>query len=167
MNTELVSRTTSIFLIIIQNSQKNIFNVMKTKVFYNGVVQEDLFFTIYDYLRFNPNATRQYNILSTNDLNNLTLEDWKDVAEDAIYWLMHDQLPKVTVLGIDDDSPSMDTWGTLYYQTLAYIDRTFSRNVGKKIRGSEIETVINLCNECIEDLKDLMNEIHEPTDNEI
>ena len=137
---------------------------MKTKVFYNAVINEDLFFTIYDYLRFNPNAAHQYNILSINDLDNITLEDWKDVAEDAIYWLMHNQLPNVTQLGVDDDSPSMDTWGTLYYQTLAYIDRNHSKYVGQKIRGSEIETVVHLCNECIEDLKDLMDAIHEPTD---
>lgn len=138
--------------------------IMKTKIFYNGVIQEDLFFTIYDYFRFNPNAAHQYNVLSTADLDNLTYEDWKNAAEDAIYWLMHNQLPNVTKLGIDDDSPSMDTWGTLYYQTLAYIDRNHSKCVGQKIRGSEIETVVHLCNECIEDLKDLMNLIHEPSD---
>lgn len=136
---------------------------MKTKVFYNAVINEDLFFTIYDYLRFNPNAANQHKVLSTSDLDNLTLEDWKDVAEDAIYWLMHNQLPNVTQLGEDDNSPSMDTWGTLYYQTLAYIDRNHSKCVGQKIRGSEIETVVHLCNECIEDLKDLMDAIHEPT----
>ncbi len=140
---------------------------MKTKVFYNAVIQEDLFYTIYDYLRFNPNAAHQYNILSTSDLDNLTYEDWKDVAEDTIFWLMHNQLPKVTTLGVDDDSPSMDTWGTLYYQTLAYMDRKFPVYTHVKIRGSEIETVVNLCNECIEDLKELIDAIHEPTDEDI
>ena len=140
---------------------------MKTKVFYNAVIQEDLFFTIYDYLRFNPNVAHQYNVLSTYDFDNLTCEDWKDVAEDAIFWLMHNQLPKVTTLGIDDDSPSMDTWGTLYYQTLAYIDRKFPVYAHVKIRGSKIETVVHLCNECIEDLKDLIDAIHEPTDEDI
>ena len=79
-----------------------------------------MFFTIYDYLRFNPSAARQYNIFSTSDLDNLTCEDWKDAAEDAIYWLMHNQLPNVTVLDIEDESPSADTWRTLYYQTLTY-----------------------------------------------
>jgi len=140
---------------------------MKTKVFYNGIIQEDLFYTIYDYLRFNPDIARQYNVLSTSDLDNLTCDDWKNVAEDAIYWLIHDQLPKVTKLCVDDDSPSMKTWGTLYYQTLAYINRKFPIHGGVNLRGSEIETVVNLCNECIEDLKDFMYAIHEPTDEDL
>ena len=140
---------------------------MKTKVFYNAVIQEDLFFTIYDYFRFNPNAARQYNVFSTSNLYNLTCEDWKDAAKDAIYWLTNNQLPNVTILGMDDDAPSMDTWGTLYYETLAYIDRNHSKCIGRRIRGSEIETIVCLCNKCIEDLKDLMDAIHEPTDEDI
>ena len=140
---------------------------MKTKVFYNGVIQKDLFYTICDYFLFNPSAAKQYDVISISDLDNLTLEDWKDVADDAIYWLMRNQLPKVRCLGVDDNAPSADTWGTLYYQTLAYIDRNHSKYVGQKIRGSEIETVVQLCKECIEDLKYLMNEIHEPTDKDL
>ena len=140
---------------------------MKTKVFYNAVIQEDLFFTIYDYFRFNPNAARQYNVFSTSNLYNLTCEDWKDAAKDAIYWLTNNQLPNVTILGMDDDAPSMDTWGTLYYETLAYIDRNHLKCIGRRIRGSEIETVINLCNECIEDFKDFIDAIHEPTDEDL
>lgn len=140
---------------------------MKTKVFYNAVIQEDLFFTIYDYFRFNPNAARQYNVFSTSNFNDLTCEDWKDAAKDAIYWLTNNQLPNVTILGMDDDAPSMDTWGTLYYETLAYIDRNHSKCIGRRIRGSEIETVINLCNECIEDFKDFIDAIHEPTDEDL
>ena len=140
---------------------------MKTKVFYNAVIQEDLFFTIYDYFRFNPGAARQHNVLSTSDFNNLTCDDWKDAAEDAIYWLMHNQLPNVTVLGIDDASPSADTWRTLYYQTLAYMYRNYSKCAIHNIRGSEIETIVCLCNKCIEDLKNFMDAIHEPTDEDI
>ena len=140
---------------------------MKTKVFYNAVIQEDLFFTIYDYFRFNPGAARQHNVLSTSDFNNLTCDDWKDAAEDAIYWLMHNQLPNVTVLGIEDASPSADTWRTLYYQTLTYMYRNYSKCDIHNIRGSEIETIVCLCNKCIEDLKNFMDAIHEPTDEDI
>ena len=43
------------------------------KYFYNAVIHEDLFFTIYDYLRFNPSAARQYNVFSTSDLFEYTL----------------------------------------------------------------------------------------------
>ena len=140
---------------------------MKTKVFYNAVIQEDLFFTIYDYFRFNPGAARQHNVLSTSDFNNLTCDDWKDAAEDAIYWLIHNQLPNVTVLGIEDASPSADTWRTLYYQTLTYMYRNYSKCDIHNIRGSEIETIVCLCNKCIEDLKNFMDPIHEPTDKDI
>lgn len=140
---------------------------MKTKVFYNAVIQEDLFFTIYDYFRFNPSAARQYNVLSTSAFDNLTCEDWKDAAEDAIYWLMHNQLPNVTALDIDDASPSADTWRTLYYQTLTYMYRNYSKCAIHNIRGSEIETIVCLCNKCIEDLKNFMDAIHEPTDKDI
>ena len=135
------------------------------KYFYNAVIHEDLFFTIYDYLRFNPSAARQYNIFSTSDLDNLTCEDWKDVAEDAIYWLEHTQFPKIYKLGEDANSPSMDTWGTLYYQTLSYMGR--KKIYGKTIRQMEVEEIAKQCRDCIEDFKDLMNEIHEPTDEDL
>lgn len=151
-------------VIIMKNFNKNMNN---NKVFYNAVINVDLFYTIYDYLRFNPNVAHQYKILSTDDFDNLTCDDWKDVAEDAIFWLMHEQLPKVYTLGIDDDSPSMNTWGTLYYQTLAYFNRSYPKYRTETIRGSEIEKVVHFCNECIEDLKDLMDKIREPNDNDI
>ena len=37
----------------------------------------------------------------------------------------------------------------------------------QKIRGSEIENIVCLCNKCIEDLKNFMDVIHEPTDEDI
>ena len=135
------------------------------KYFYNAVIHEDLFFTIYDYLRFNPSSARQYNIFSTSDLDNLTCEDWKDVAEDSIYWLEHTQFPKIYKLSEDANSPSMDTWGTLYYQVLSYMGR--KKIYGKTIRQMEIEEIAKQCRNCIEDFKDLMDEIHEPTDKDL
>ena len=134
----------------------------KNKVFMNAVMNDDLFFTIYDYLRFHPQVAREYyHVLSTDDFNKLTVEDWKDVAEDAIYWLEHDQLPKVYVLKQDDNSPGMDTWGTLYYQTLAYMGR--QKNYGKTIRQMELGEIVRECRNCIEDFKRLMDEIRETT----
>ena len=94
--------------------------LIQTKVFYNAVLDGDLFFTIYDYLRFHPAEVKEYyNIRTTDDFDNLSLEDWKDLAEDAIFWLEHYQLPEVKML--DDIAPSMNTWGTLYYQTCNYL----------------------------------------------
>ena len=56
--------------------------------------------------------------------------------------------------------------GTLYYQTLAYMYRNPKCPI-QKIRGSEIENIVCLCNKCIEDLKNFMDVIHEPTDEDI
>lgn len=140
---------------------------MKTKVFYNGVIQEDLFFTIYDYLRFHPDVARTYyHVLTIDDFDNLSCEDWKDVAEDAIKWLESKQLPKVHIIGIDDNSPDMDTWGTLYYQTLAYMMRS-KNHYTKTIRTMNLDEIVSMCKECIEDFKHLVSEIHEPTDEEV
>lgn len=139
---------------------------MKTKVFYNGVIQEDLFFTIYDYLRFHPDVARTYYaVFTTDDFDNLSCEDWKDVAEDAIYWLEHDQLPKVHIIGIDDNSPDMTTWGTLYYQTLAYMDR--NKIYHKTIRQMKLNEIVKQCQDCIEEFKNLKDEIREPNDTDI
>lgn len=136
------------------------------KYFFNAVVQEDLFFTIYDYLRFHPQvASEYYKIFTTDDLDKLSVEDWKDVAEDAIYWLEHDQLPKVYVLKDNDNSPGMDTWGTLYYQTLAYMGRKKTYN--KTIRQMELGEIVKTCRDCIEDFKDLRDEIREVTDEDL
>lgn len=133
----------------------------KNKVFMNTVMNDDLFFTIYDYLRFHPQVAREnYNILTTDDFEKLSVEDWKDVAEDAIYWLEHDQLPKVYVLKQDDNSPSIDTWGTLYYQTLAYMNRN---NIRKSTRQMDIVELVKTCRDCLEDMKNLMDEIRETT----
>lgn len=133
----------------------------KNKVFMNAVMNDDLFFTIYDYLRFHPQIARKnYNILTTDDFEKLSVEDWKDVAEDTIYWLEHDQLPKVYLLGYDDNSPSMDTWGTLYYQTLAYMSRN---NIHKSTRQMDIVELVKTCRDCLEDMKNLMDEIRETT----
>lgn len=134
------------------------------KVFMNAVMNDDLFFTIYDYLRFHPQVAREnYHVLTIDDLNNLSVEDWKDAAEDTIYWLEHDQLPKVYVLGKDDDSPGMNSWGTLYYQTLAYMERVFPKYQYKSTRQMDLGELVKVCRECIENMKDLMDEIRETT----
>lgn len=136
------------------------------KYFFNAVVHEDLFFTIYDYLRFHPQAAHKYyHIITIDDLDKLSVEDWKDVAEDAIYWLEHDQLPKVYKLEENDNCPSMDTWGTLYYQTLAYLGR--QKTWGKTIRSMEIWEIVKACQDCIEDFKDLRDEIRELNENDL
>lgn len=138
--------------------------LVQTKTFYNAVIDGDLFFTIYDYLRFHPSAARNdYKIRTTDDFDNLTLEDWKDLAEDAILWLEHYQLPEVTLLS--DIAPSMDTWGTLYYQTLNYIG---IKEVGQPtLHNRDLDGIVKACINCIEYLKEKMDEIREVTDEDL
>lgn len=138
--------------------------LVQTKTFYNAVIDGDLFFTIYDYLRFHPSAAlNDYKIQTTNDFNNLSLEDWKDLAEDAIFWLEHYQLPEITLLS--DIAPSMDTWGTLYYQTLNYIG---IKEVGQPtLHSRDLNGIVKACINCIEYLKEKRFEIREVTDEDL
>ena len=138
--------------------------LVQTKTFYNAVIDGDLFFTIYDYLRFHPSAAKNdYKIRTTDDFDNLTLEDWEDLAEDAILWLEHYQLPEVTLLS--DIAPSMDTWGTLYYQTLNYIG---IKEVGQPtLHNRDLNGIVKACINCIEYLKEKRFEIREVTDEDL
>jgi len=138
--------------------------LVQTKTFYNAVIDGDLFFTIYDYLRFNPSAAlNDYKIRTTNDFDNLSLEDWGDLAEDAIFWLEHYQLPEVKML--DDMAPSMDTWGTLYYQTVNYIS---IKEVGQPtLHSRDLNGIVKACINCIEYLKEKKFEIREVTDEDL
>jgi len=137
----------------------------KNKVFYNAVINEDLFFAIYDYIRFNPDCARQYHIFSISDLDKLSLEDWKDLAGDTIYWLEHIQFPNIYVLKDDDNSPGIDTWGTLYYQTLSYMGH--KKIYGKTIRQMELDEIVKQCRDCIENAKNLRDEIRPLNDNDL
>lgn len=136
----------------------------QNKVFYNAVIDVDLFFTIYDYLRFNPSCARDYKVFSTIDFDNLTFEDWKDLAEDAIFWLEFKQLPEVYSMKGHDCSPQADTWGTLYYQTLNFIG---IKGIRESMREMTLEETVIKCKACIEYLKELVSEIREPNDNDI
>ena len=130
---------------------------MKTKVFYNAVVQEDLFYTIVDYITCHKNL----NYL-LDEFDNMTLDDWKRIAKDSIMWLESHELQNIDTLG--DVSPSKDTWGTLYYQMLAYLDRSKQY---KKLHGMSQEGLIITGKECINDLKKMIDMMHEPTDEDI
>lgn len=141
--------------------------ISQNKVFYNAVIDLDLFFTMYDYLRFNPGAAKYYGISSTLDFDNLTLEDWKDLGDDAMRWLEIMQLPKIYVIGADDYSPDSNTWGTLYYQTLNYMGIVYPKYKFKTIRTMSRDEIVSVCTECIEYLKEKVKEIREPNDEDI
>lgn len=136
------------------------------KYFLNAVLNIDLFYTIYDYFRFHPQIAHEYyHVLTTDDFNNLTVEDWKNAAEDTIYWLEHNQFLKVYKLNDNDNSPSMETWGTLYYQTLAYMGR--KKIYGNTIRQMDLGEILKVCKDCIEDMKVLKDEIRELNDKDL
>lgn len=135
--------------------------LIQTKIFYNAVINSDLFYTIYDYLRFNREACLDYKIFSTKDFDCLTYEDWIYLAHDAIKWLEKEQLPKVSELDFEDNSPTADTWGTLYYQTLSFMS---VKNIRKSIRSAKLNEIIDTCNKCIEYLKEEADKIREPNE---
>lgn len=130
----------------------------QNKVFYHAVIDGDLFYTIYDYLRFNPGAAKDYKVFSTQDFDNLTFQDWKDLAEDAIFWLENRQLSKVYSMKGEECSPEASTWGTLYYQTLNYMA---IKDIRKSTREMEYDELREHCVACINYLKELANEIRE------
>lgn len=138
--------------------------LMQKKVFYNVVIDGDLFYAIYDYLRFNRSVCNDYKIDTTNDFNNLSYEDWIYLAHDTVKWLKEVQLPKVYSMENIDVSPQSDTWGTLYYQTLNYM---MIKDIRESIHHMPLSKLIKQCEACIEYLKSKINEMHEPTDIDI
>lgn len=135
------------------------------KYFMNAVVHEDLFFAIYDYLRCNSKVAHKHDIKLVKDFDNLSVKDWKELAEGAIYWLDYYELQRITVIRPEDNAPSLDTWGTLYYQTLAYLAR--EKSTSKKLSTMDINELREVCEDCIDELKILMDEIHELTEDDL
>ena len=133
----------------------------QNKVFYNFVIDGDLFFTIYDYLRFNKYARNHNNIHTLYDLENFNVDQVKKLAKEAINWLKEVQFSKIYQLGFDDSSPNSDTWGTLYYQTLNYMMIVGAEH---SIRKGDLNVTIKWAEKTIEYLDSLIDEIREPND---
>jgi len=136
----------------------------QNKVFYNFVIDGDLFYTIYDYLRFNKYARDHNNIHTLYDLENFNVDQAKSLALEAINWLKEVQLPKIYKLNLDDDSPNSTTWGTLYYQTLNYMAIIGAEH---SIRKGDLNITKLWANKTIEYLKDLVDDIREPNDEDL
>ena len=139
--------------------------IKQTKIFYNFVIDSDLFYTIYDYLRFNGQTIRDHNnIHSLYDFDNLSIDNIKQLANDAINWLQNIQLKNVYKINFDDNSPSSNTWGTLYYQTLNYMAIVGAEH---SIRMGDLATTIEWCKRTIDYLFKLIDEIREPNDEDL
>ena len=142
-------------------------NMRKSKYFWNAVVDEDLFYTIFDYISFNKEARDKFNITTLGYFNKYSVNEWKELAKYTIDWLENTQLTKIYVIKQDDNSPSKDTWGTLYYQTLAYMDSVWPKYQFKPIRSMNFEELTNVCVECINNFKKLAEQIRELNDNDL
>lgn len=140
-------------------------NMLKqNKVFDNFVIDGDLFFTIYDYLRFNKYARDHNNIHTLYDLEKFNVDQAKELAKEAINWLKEVQFPNIYQLGFDDSSPDSGTWGTLYYQTLNYMMIVGAEH---SIRKGDLNVTIMWADKTIEYLKSLIDEIREPNDEDL
>ena len=133
----------------------------QNKVFYNFVIDGDLFFTIYDYLRFNKYARNHNNIHTLYDLENFNVDQAKELAKEAINWLREVQFPKIYKPKLDDGSPDSATWGTLYYQTLNYMMIVDAEH---SICKGDLNVTIKWADKTIEYLDSLIDEIREPND---
>jgi hypothetical protein len=76
---------------------------------------EDLFYTIYDYLRFTKPKKWDF-IQTTDDFSFVDIPEMKDLANDACNWL---ETFLSDINGYDVDSISKNT---LYYMTLSYMN---------------------------------------------
>ena len=94
---------------------------MRYSIFDAFKCNEDLFYTIYDYLRFVKPEKWNF-IHSTDDFNFMLPDEVKDLANDAVNWLENDLLPKINIWNKEAGSPS--EWSTLYYMALAYMNET-------------------------------------------
>ena len=92
---------------------------MKESIFDAFKCNEDLFYTIYDYLCFVKPEKWNF-IHSTDDFNFMLSEEVKDLANDAVNWLINDMIPKVDICDKEVGAPK--EWATLYYMTLAYMN---------------------------------------------
>lgn len=139
----------------------------KNVVYYNFVCDQDLFYTMYDFLRFSLSQKWTRKVASTDDFYLLTLQEAKELGTAAVDWLERKQLPKIYTITMNDNAPASDTWGSLYYQTLAYMDRVYPKYKFHPMRQMSLLELQTVCNECIMDLRKLIEEMREPTDDDI
>ena len=130
------------------------------KVLYNVVIDEDLFQCIYDYISFHyEDVKNNYNIVNGWDYEDADLSTFKGLANDTIDWIEKEQFTAIYHLKPNDDSPSKDTWGTLYYQVLAYMDRHCRGELSFRHRTKDEQAYI--CRDCVDNLKELAIQIRE------
>ena len=142
------------------------------KVWYNAVIQTDLFELIYSFVKLNPRVSKElYHIddWRTFDFNEFEYSDWQDIALDAIDWLEEKQLPNVCLLSRENDAPNSETWGILYYLVLSFMSRHRGEKdiPQKRIFDMDLEEIKTVCKSCINEFKEFQLRIRIPNDNDI
>lgn len=132
----------------------------KTIVTYNAVVDYDLYYMLIDYLKYSQSKST---LETLTILANSSLDEYVNLANDAITWLEEAQLSKVTHLTYEDDAPK--DWTTLYYQVLSYMNEECLGEPSYRSRPAESQ--LELCVRCINALRQRASEIREPNDEDV
>lgn len=119
-------------------------------------IQTDLFYTVYDYLRFNRPEKWGF-IHSTDDLSFMDDKEMKELANDAVNWLENEQLPQISNWDKEQGSPK--EWSTLYYMTLAFINSVSSTLDVPSLYRSTPEELSFYCKGAIDWLRKNANDI--------
>lgn len=84
---------------------------MKDVIFYNAVVNRDLFELVRFYCRYNEEHISNYDAL--------TLDEWRALAKRAVEWTRTVLISKI-VQSLNDSEYNEDGWTPLYYMMCAY-----------------------------------------------
>lgn len=114
---------------------------------------EDLFYTIYDYLRFEKPEKWNF-IKDLDDFSFVDVPEMKDLATDACNWLENDLLLKIN--NWDKESGAPKEWSTLYYMTLSYMN---VHNWKTSIYLMDSDEIKFVCKNTILWLRDCINKI--------
>lgn len=129
---------------------------MKTLLFYNCVINDDLFELIRFYVR--------YKRVNVGSYDNLTLDEWKQLGTQAVAWAHEVLASKITRPDIDCEHDA-DGWTPLYYMMLSYANEY---RVGQPtIHCLTLEELRSLADDTVEWLKRLCSEIREVNDNDL
>lgn len=132
---------------------------MKNKVFYNFVINEDLWYAIGYYNRYGLH--NKYD----NTIVDISLEEVKKLADDTIKWI-ESQIKNVYVIDPEEGAP--EEWVTLYYMTLSYMYDYYDEcPIKKKLSESNLEELKDACHKTVDWLKKLASDIRETTDNDL
>lgn len=132
---------------------------MKNKVFYNFVINKDLWYAIGYYNRY-----CLYNKYD-NTIVDISLEEVKKLADDTIKWI-ESQIKNIYPINPEEGAPK--SWMVLYYMTLSYMYDYYDEcPIKKKLFDSTLDELKDACQKTVNWLKNLASKIRETTDNDL